>query len=92
MVNGLGEALDGGPELRGGERISLEPNPINPLKRRPVDTPLDVGVRTINGLLTVGKGQRIGLMAGSGVGKSVLLGMMTRGCTADVVVVVMKCG
>ncbi|WP_165312872.1 flagellar protein export ATPase FliI [Vibrio ziniensis] len=87
VVNGLGEVLDGGPELRGGERISLEPNPINPLKRRPVDTPLDVGVRTINGLLTVGKGQRIGLMAGSGVGKSVLMGMISQNTEADVIVV-----
>ncbi|MCE7629499.1 flagellum-specific ATP synthase FliI, partial [Vibrio fluvialis] len=56
VVNGLGEALDDGAPLRGGDRVSLEPKPINPLKRRPVDTPLDVGVRTINGLLTVGKG------------------------------------
>ncbi|MCV5232078.1 flagellum-specific ATP synthase FliI, partial [Escherichia coli] len=59
----------------------------NPLKRRPVDTPLNVGVRAINGLLTVGKGQRIGLMAGSGVGKSVLMGMITKNTEADVIVV-----
>jgi flagellum-specific ATP synthase len=87
VVNGLGEALDDGVKLKGGERVSLEPNPINPLKRRPVDTPLDVGVRAINGLLTVGKGQRIGLMAGSGVGKSVLMGMITQNTEADVIVV-----
>ncbi|QTG92910.1 flagellar protein export ATPase FliI [Vibrio fluvialis] len=87
VVNGLGEALDDGAPLRGGDRVSLEPKPINPLKRRPVDTPLDVGVRTINGLLTVGKGQRIGLMAGSGVGKSVLMGMITQNTEADVIVV-----
>jgi flagellum-specific ATP synthase len=60
---------------------------INPLARKPVDSPLDVGVRAINALLTVGKGQRIGIIAGSGVGKSVLLGMMSRFTTADVVVV-----
>lgn len=60
---------------------------INPLDRHPIDQPLDVGIRAINGLLTVGKGQRIGLFAGSGVGKSVLLGMMTRFTKADVVVV-----
>jgi flagellum-specific ATP synthase len=60
---------------------------INPLARKPVDSPLDVGVRAINSLLTVGKGQRIGIIAGSGVGKSVLLGMMSRFTTADVVVV-----
>lgn len=87
VVNGQGEAIDDGPVLKGGERVSLEPKPINPLKRRPVDTPLNVGVRAINGLLTVGKGQRIGLMAGSGVGKSVLMGMITQNTEADVIVV-----
>lgn len=87
VVNGLGEALDDGPVLNEGERVSLESKPINPLKRRPVDTPLDVGVRAINGLITVGKGQRIGLMAGSGVGKSVLMGMITQNTDADVIVV-----
>ena len=87
VVNGLGEALDDGPVLRGGDRVSLESKVVNPLKRRPVDSPLDIGVRAINGLLTVGKGQRIGLMAGSGVGKSVLLGMMAKSTDADVVVV-----
>ncbi|MCW8346654.1 flagellar protein export ATPase FliI [Vibrio sp. ZSDZ65] len=87
VVNGLGEVLDDGAPLTGGERVSLDPQPINPLKRRPVDTPLDVGVRAINGLLTVGKGQRIGLMAGSGVGKSVLMGMITQNTEADVIVV-----
>ncbi|WP_269799020.1 flagellar protein export ATPase FliI [Vibrio sp. HA2012] len=87
IVNGLGEPLDDGELLLSGERFSLEPNPINPLKRRPVDTPLDLGVRAINGLLTVGKGQRIGLMAGSGVGKSVLMGMITKNTEADVIIV-----
>ena len=60
---------------------------MHPLKRQPVEAPLDVGVRAINGLLTIGKGQRVGLMAGSGVGKSVLLGMITRYTQAEVVVV-----
>ncbi|MDX1301064.1 flagellar protein export ATPase FliI [Photobacterium sp.] len=87
VVNGLGDPFDEGGPLKGGERVSLEARSINPLKRRPVDTPLDVGIRSINALLTVGKGQRIGLMAGSGVGKSVLLGMITKNTTADVVVV-----
>lgn len=67
--------------------MSLNSSPINPLKRRLVDTPLDVGIRAINGLLTLGKGQRIGLMAGSGVGKSVLMGMITKNTKADIVVV-----
>lgn len=87
IVNGLGEPLDDGEPLDRGDWLSLDPCPINPLKRRPVDTPLDVGVRAINGLLTLGKGQRIGLMAGSGVGKSVLMGMITKNTSADVIVV-----
>jgi flagellum-specific ATP synthase len=60
---------------------------LNPLRRAPVEEPLDVGVRAINAMLTVGRGQRLGLFAGSGVGKSVLLGMMTRFTEADVIVV-----
>jgi len=60
---------------------------MNPLARDPIDTPMDVGVRAINALLTVGRGQRMGLFAGSGVGKSVLLGMMTKFTNADVIVV-----
>ncbi|RSD31888.1 FliI/YscN family ATPase [Vibrio pectenicida] len=87
VVNGLGEVLDDGPSLRGGDRVSLEPRIVNPLKRRPVDSPLNIGVRAINGLLSVGKGQRIGLMAGSGVGKSMLLGMIAQNTEADVIVV-----
>ena len=65
----------------------LTGRPINPLARQPIEEPLDVGVRAINSLLTVGRGQRIGLFAGSGVGKSVLLGMMARYTSADVIVV-----
>ena len=61
--------------------------PINPLSRRAITEVLDVGVRSINSFISVGKGQRMGLFAGSGVGKSVLMGMMTRGTTADVIVV-----
>lgn len=61
--------------------------PLNPLSRKRIDEPLDVGIKAINGLLTVGKGQRLGIFAGSGVGKSVLLGMMTQFTKADVVVV-----
>lgn len=87
VVNGLGEPLDNGSPLQGGESLSLEPKPINPMKRQPVESPLDVGVKAINGLLTVGKGQRIGLMAGSGVGKSVLMGMITKYTAADIIVV-----
>jgi flagellum-specific ATP synthase len=68
-------------------RVRLTGTPTNPLARRRISEPLDVGVRAINGLLTVGRGQRIGLFAGSGVGKSVLLGMMARYTQADVIVV-----
>ena len=68
-------------------RIPLAGKPINPLARRLIREPLDVGVRAINALFTVGRGQRMGLFAGSGVGKSVLLGMMTRFTNADVIVV-----
>lgn len=87
IVNGLGIPLDGKGPLQGDTAIDTTPAAINPLHRHPIEEPLDVGIRAINGLLTVGKGQRIGLFAGSGVGKSVLLGMMTKYTVADVVVV-----
>ncbi len=87
VLNGLGEPLDDLGKLSGRDKLPSELPRVNPLKRRPVSAPLDVGVRAINGLLTLGKGQRVGLFAGSGVGKSVLLGMITRQTAADVVVV-----
>ncbi|HYR25249.1 MAG TPA: flagellar protein export ATPase FliI [Aquabacterium sp.] len=87
IVNGLGEPLDGLGRLVGDHPLSAHPPRVHPLKKQPVRTPLDVGVRAINGMLTLGKGQRVGLMAGSGVGKSVLLGIITRQTVADVVVV-----
>jgi flagellum-specific ATP synthase len=87
VLDGAGQPLDGLGPLRCEDRIRLTPRPLNPLDRRPIREPLDVGVRSINALLTVGRGQRLGLFAGSGVGKSVLLGMMTRFTTADVIVV-----
>ncbi|WP_264874552.1 flagellar protein export ATPase FliI [Vibrio agarivorans] len=87
VVNGLGEPIDDLGKLGLGERISLQGNAVNPMKRQPITQPLDVGVRSINSMLTMGKGQRMGLFAGSGVGKSVLLGMITRETQADVVVV-----
>ncbi|BBP43135.1 flagellar protein export ATPase FliI [Thiosulfativibrio zosterae] len=87
VIDGAGHPLDGkGPIPVEGE-VSLNGQRINPLHRHPIDTPLDVGIKAINGLLTLGKGQRIGLMAGTGVGKSVLLGMMTKFTNADIVVV-----
>ena len=87
ITDALGNPIDGGGPLRLDETWPLMGCEINPLTRKPVDKPLDVGVRAINALMTVGKGQRIGIIAGSGVGKSVLLGMMSRFTTADVVVV-----
>src|SRR5262245_19877778 len=87
VIDGNGIPLDGLGPIQSDERVKLLGQTINPLARHPIDTPLDVGVRSINSLLTVGRGQRIGLFAGSGVGKSVLLGMMARYTSADVIVV-----
>lgn len=87
VIDGAGQPLDGMGPLVTSSRTSLRKAPLNPLSRMAIEQPLDVGVRAINAMLTVGQGQRMGLFAGSGVGKSVLLGMMTRGTTADVIVV-----
>jgi flagellum-specific ATP synthase len=86
IVDGYGRALDGHPV--GSEAPNnYRSTPINPLHRQPINEPLDSGVRSINAMLTVGRGQRVGIFAGSGVGKSVLLGMLARRCVADVVVI-----
>ncbi|WP_345861591.1 flagellar protein export ATPase FliI [Shewanella algae] len=87
VLDGNGQPLDGMGAMHTDEQASRHSPAINPLARRAITEPLDVGVRAINAMLTVGKGQRMGLFAGSGVGKSVLLGMMTRGTTADIIVV-----
>ncbi len=87
VLDGRGRRLDGGKPLARGQSVPLMGQPINPLQRQPIRTQLDVGVRSINSLLSVGRGQRLGLFAGSGVGKSMLLSMMTRNTEADVVVV-----
>ncbi|WP_323011360.1 flagellar protein export ATPase FliI [Castellaniella sp.] len=87
VLDGAGRPLDGRPLPLNLDMAPLTALQINPLTRAPVDTVLDVGVRAINGLLTVGRGQRMGLFAGSGVGKSVLLGMMARYTRADIIVV-----
>ncbi|MFB0915906.1 MAG: FliI/YscN family ATPase, partial [Burkholderiaceae bacterium] len=87
VIDGRGEPLDGKPAPVCSERLSLLGRPINPMERGPIDSVLDVGVKAINSVLTVGRGQRLGLIAGSGVGKSVLLGMLTRFTKADVVVI-----
>ncbi len=87
VIDASGRALDNKGEVKFSKRCPLSTRSINPLEREPISQPLDVGVRAINTMLTVGKGQRIGLFAGSGVGKSVLLGMMSRYTKADRVVV-----
>ncbi|WP_440225714.1 flagellar protein export ATPase FliI [Dokdonella sp. MW10] len=87
VIDAAGRPLDGKGPLQCDGRARLTGNPINPMLRHPIHEPLDVGVRSINALLTVGRGQRMGLFAGSGVGKSTLLGMMTRFTDADVIVV-----
>lgn len=87
VIDADGAPLDGGPAPDCTGRLPLLGRALNPLARQPVSQPLDVGVRLINAALTVGKGQRLGIVAGSGVGKSVLIEMMTRNTAADVVVI-----
>ena len=87
VVDGVGRPLDGKGLISTHQTRSLQSRPYNPMARAAIEQPLDVGIRAINGLLTVGRGQRMGLFAGSGVGKSVLLGMMARYTEAEVIVV-----
>ncbi len=87
VLDGAGKPLDQLGPLIDPASAPLQSRPFNPLERASIDTTLDVGVRAINSLLSVGRGQRMGLFAGSGVGKSVLLGMMARYTSADVTVV-----
>jgi len=87
VIDGEGVPLDGRPPPRVDAEVPLGGRPINPLQREPITRALDVGVRAINAILPIGRGQRIGLFAGSGVGKSTLLGMMTRYTEAQVIVV-----
>ncbi|MGB1036314.1 MAG: FliI/YscN family ATPase, partial [Candidatus Puniceispirillales bacterium] len=87
VTDALGAPLDDQPISDQGDNWPLSGKPLNPLKRNPITKPLDVGIKAINGLLTVGQGQRVGIVAGSGVGKSVLLSMMSRYTDADIVVI-----
>lgn len=87
VLDGAGNPLDDKGPLKTDAKVSLNGVPINPLTRKPIREPLDVGVRAINAMLSVGRGQRMGLFAGTGVGKSILLGMMTKFTNADIVVV-----
>ncbi len=83
-IDGMGNPIDGLGSIDAITKVPLYKEPINPLQRRRIDSPLDVGIKAINGVLTAGKGQRLAILSGSGVGKSVLLGMMARNTTADV--------
>lgn len=87
VIDGLGNPIDGKGELNCTLMSNIHREPPSPLKRRRIDTPLQTGVRSIDGLLTVGKGQRMGIFAGSGVGKSVMLGMIAKNTNADVNVI-----
>jgi flagellum-specific ATP synthase len=87
VINGLGQPIDGKGEIRCKDPIPIYGKTTNPMRKKRITEPLDLGVRSINGLLTCGKGQRVGIFAGSGVGKSVLLGMIARHTSADVNVI-----
>jgi flagellum-specific ATP synthase len=87
VLNALGEPIDEGPPLTSADRLSLDGIARSPLDRVPIRAPLGTGIRAIDGMLTVGRGQRVGIFGGSGVGKSTLIGMMTRNTEADVTVV-----
>ncbi len=87
VIDGLGNPLDGGPEIECDQEFALYSSPINPLQRTRISDVFDLGVRSVNGLLTLGKGQRVGILSGSGVGKSMLLGMMARASHADINVI-----
>jgi len=87
VINGLGEPIDDHGPIPPAEEYPIYATPVNPMKRTPIRQPLDLGIRAINGLLTCGEGQRVGIMAGSGVGKSTLLGMIARYTEADVNVI-----
>jgi len=87
VFNGIGQPMDGKPELVGGKDYPVTNAPPNPLERNRIETPLTLGVKAIDGLLTVGRGQRIGIFAGSGVGKSTLMGMIARNTNADINVI-----
>ena len=87
VLDGLGQPIDNKGSIPNPKKFALASALVNPMERGPIDKVLDTGIKAIDTCLTLGQGQRIGLMAGSGVGKSVLLGMLTRNTDADVVVI-----
>ncbi len=86
-VDALGNPIDGGPPIAGGVSFSIGGAPANPFARPPITECMEMGVKSIDGLLTIGKGQRMGIFAGSGVGKSTLMGMIARNVRADINVI-----
>ena len=87
VLDGMGRPLDNGPPPAFDRQMPLVAEPINPMNRQVIDTPMWLGIRAIDTLITCGKGQRVGIFAGSGVGKSVTLGMMARNASSDVNVI-----
>ncbi len=86
-VDALGQPIDRGPAIEGGVPFSIDGEPSNPMDRPPISQPMEMGVKSIDALLTIGKGQRMGIFAGSGVGKSTLMGMIARNVEADINVI-----
>src|SRR5690606_7426758 len=89
VVSPMGVPLDDGGPLEHVQYSNIYAESMNPMEREIIEKPLDLGVKAINGLITVGRGQRVAIMAGSGVGKSVLMGMMARRAEADVNIIAM---
>ena len=87
IINAIGEPIDGKGEINYTGSISISGVPVNPLTRPKIAEPIELGVKAIDGILTLGKGQRIGIFAGSGVGKSTLMGMIARKVKADINVI-----
>lgn len=87
VLDGFGRGIDGGREIRVDRRMPIWPEPMGPMRRRRIAEPLGTGVRVVDAMLTIGRGQRMGIFSGSGVGKSVLLGMIGRYTSADVTVI-----
>jgi flagellum-specific ATP synthase len=87
IIDGLGAPIDDKGPIAVADEYPIYASPVNPMKRRPIREPLNLGIRAINGLLTCGEGQRVGIFAGSGVGKSTTLGMIARYTDADVNVI-----
>ena len=86
VLNGLGEPIDGGPPLRPSSRYPVYADPPNPMLRKIIDRPISLGLRVLDGMLTCGEGQRMGIFAAAGGGKSTLLSSIIKGCSADICV------